>query len=109
MVWNPTATTLTWPPVSRSQSGARRWSGSATWGPLKVRMLTLTPLNLSPWGGADVAGAEAGAEGEAAAVAATVGALVGGGETVGVAAPHPAITTTSAIEAAVDLNRDTAS
>jgi hypothetical protein len=72
-------------------------------------MLTFTPLNLSPCGGADVAAAEAGAEAEGAAVAATVGALLADGDAVGVAAPHPAITTTSAIVAAVDMNRDTAS
>src|SRR4051794_12932502 len=45
MSWNGTATTLTWPPVRASQSGARRCSGSATCGPLKVRMLMLTPAN----------------------------------------------------------------
>src|SRR4029077_11102296 len=72
MVWKPTATMFTWPPVSFSQSGARRWSGSAIWGPLNVRILMLTPANLVPGEaaatdadgaatepGADVAGADA--------------------------------------------------
>jgi hypothetical protein len=69
-----------------------------------------TPLNFVPCGGAGVGAVEAGAEAEAATVGATVaGALVATGAVVGVAAPQPATTTTSAIVAAVDLNRDTAS
>src|SRR3954452_22280636 len=57
MSWNGTATTLTWPPVRASQSGARRWSGSATCGPLKVRMLIFTPANEGALGAALSAGA----------------------------------------------------
>jgi Zn-dependent alcohol dehydrogenase len=73
-------------------------------------MLMFTPLNFVPCGAAGVGAVEAGAEAEAATVGATDGgALVGAGEVVGVAAPQPAITTTSTIVAAVDLNRDTAS
>src|SRR6476620_2750560 len=102
MVWNPTATTLTWPPVSFSQSGARRWSGSATCGPLKVRMLTLTPLNLSPCEAAGDAAADAAADAVAAdaGVEAAVDGLV-------VVVPHPASTSTKPIAGATVLNRDT--
>src|SRR6266545_1432256 len=38
-----TVTTLILAPVSRWNSGARRWSGSAICGPVKVRTLTETP------------------------------------------------------------------
>src|SRR6266540_6137553 len=76
MVWKPTAMTLIWAPVRRSKSGARRWSGSATWGPLNVRMLTLMPLNLSPWGGCDAAGADADAAGGADAPGVALGVAV---------------------------------
>src|SRR6476620_8796193 len=89
MVWNPTATTLTWPPVSFSQSGARRWRGSATCGPLKVRMLTLMPLNFVPC--------------EAAAEAAVDAA---GAWDAGVAL-HADRTSTKPTAGAIDLNRDT--
>src|SRR5689334_19907379 len=114
MVWKPTATTLTWPPVRHSQSGARRCSGSATCGPLKVRMLTLAPLNLpsvahaAAWDGASAdAGADAGAE---------AGAAVGAGVEAGVDAagagvadwPEQAASTSAMPTAgAIDLNRDT--
>src|SRR6266540_5572695 len=78
MVWKPTAMTLIWAPVRRSKSGARRWSGSATWGPLNVRMLTLTPLNLSPCGGCDAAAPDAGADAPGAADAGAVALGVAG-------------------------------
>jgi len=71
MVWNPTATTLTWPPVSCCQSGARRWSGSATCGPLKVRMLIFTPANFVP---GEAAAADADAAGPDAAGVVAAGA-----------------------------------
>src|SRR5882672_769646 len=106
MVWKPTATTLTWPPVSFSQSGARRWSGSATCGPLNVRMLMLTPANLVPGDAAAVGADEAGAD---AADAGADAGVVAAGDALGVAVLQPAITTTRAIAAAIDGNRDTAS
>src|SRR3954470_22205305 len=117
MVWKPTATTLTCPPVSCSQSGARRWSGSATCGPLNVRMLTLMPLNLSPCeaaglGAVDAAAAEAEAPVEAAADAVAAGGADAGapgpaGDGVVDAALHPASTSTKPIAGATVLNRDT--
>jgi hypothetical protein len=71
-------------------------------------MLMFTPLNLVPCDAAGVGATEAGTE--AATLAGTDGAaLLAAGEAVGVDAPQPAITTTSTIVAAVDLNRDTAS
>src|SRR5689334_19550570 len=114
MVWKPTATTITWPPVRHSQSGARRWSGSATCGPLKVRMLTFAPLNLplsvhaaAAWLGA----AEALAAGDAAVVGAVVGAAVAAveatGDGVDVVEPHPDNASTRPIAGAIVLSRDT--
>src|SRR6266576_1878165 len=107
MVWKPTATTFTWPPVSFSQSGARRWSGSATWGPLNVRMLTLTPLNLSP---GDVAGPAALGAGPLLVAAGTEAAapLLDAGEMLG-AALHAVSTRIRPTAMAIDRNRDTGS
>src|SRR5882672_5862215 len=101
MVWKPTATTLTWPPVSFSQSGARRWSGSATWGPLNVRMLTFTPLNFVPWDAAGAALADAEAAGADAAGAADTGTVEG------VWALHADRIRIKLTAGAIDLNRDT--
>src|SRR5215470_13029728 len=112
MVWNPTATTLTWPPVRHSQSGARRWSGSATCGPLNVRMLTFAPLNF-PLGLQDAAAtlgaAEAGAlaAADAAAVAGAVAAAVAAGDGVGVVELHPDNASTRPTAGAIVLSRDT--
>jgi len=103
MVWNPTATTLTWPPVSFSQSGARRWRGSATCGPLKVRMLTLMPLNFVP---CEAAG-DALAASEAAAEAAAEAAVDAAGAWDAGVALHADRTSTKPTAGAIDLNRDT--
>ena len=51
--------TLIFAPVSASKSGARRWSGSATCGPLNVSRLTSTPVK--SWPAADCAGRGLGA------------------------------------------------
>src|SRR6476661_1783226 len=61
MSWKPTASTLIVAPVSFWKSGARRWSGSAIWGPLNVSRWTETPANCCPPAAADplAAGAEA--------------------------------------------------
>ena len=48
--------TFTLAPVSFSNSGARRCSGSAICGPVKVRMLTVTPAYLPPAGAVVAAG-----------------------------------------------------
>src|SRR4051812_13440898 len=97
--------TLTWAPVSASKSGARRWSGSATCGPLNVSRLTLTPLNA--WDGAGVAGsAEAGVPPLAAGAEAAVDAPALAGAD-GVAGLQPVMTSIKPTTGAMDLNRDT--
>src|SRR6266566_5228114 len=97
--------TLTWPPVSFSQSGARRWSGSATCGPLKVRMLTLRPANFVP---GEAATAEADAAGADAALDAA-GADPAGDEGDGLAVLlQPVMARIGMIAAATSRYRDTA-
>src|SRR4029079_11725310 len=67
MSWKPTASTLIVAPVSALKSGARRWSGSAIWGPLNVSRWTLTPANCCPPAAADPLAAGADAAGTGAA------------------------------------------
>src|SRR3954463_10342477 len=93
------------PPVMASQSGARRWRGSAICGPLKVSRLTLTSLNESLLDGTGVGEAASERGGTLAAsdgetLAASLAALVGGADVV--AADGAATDTAGADTAAAD-------
>src|SRR6478672_9060795 len=94
MVWKPTAMTLTCAPVRASKSGARRWSGSATCGPLKVSRFTLTPLNACDAAGVGAAAcdADAAALGAVDATGAELGGVLANGAELGEAGLQPAMT-----------------
>jgi hypothetical protein len=83
--------TLILAPDLHSKAGARRWSGSATCGPLKVSRLTTTPVD----------GAHAAADGAELTGGWLAGAVVGAGEAapveaLGVAGAHAEATMTNA-------------
>src|SRR5437773_3164877 len=83
-----TVTTLMSAPVSFAKSGARRCSGSAIWGPVNVRTVTLTPAKFWPDG-------EAAADADAAADGAVLGAGLGDGDAAEVQATATSMTLAS--------------
>src|SRR5438105_1585570 len=78
-------------PVAASNAGARRWSGSATCGPLNVSRLTVTPSNWPVLADVD---ADALADGDPA-----VGGLAVTGAALGVAEVPQAVTTSASTTA----------
>ena len=101
--------TLMWAPVSFSKSGARRWSGSATCGPLNVSRLTLRPLKACDAAGLGAAAwdADAAALGAVDAAGAVLGGALATGAELGDAGLQPAMTSINPTTGAMDLNRDT--